>query len=129
MMLQKELYESGFVETYYLLFERKCYSILNTKYSPILDALSSKYDFKHLCLTHHETIYYKSSKLRPVYEFFANVFAAKVTSKHTHFDNLIKHLPKSFNAFEKLFVIFYDHIQNNKRFTDVKLKKGESYEQ
>ena len=127
-ILQQELYKSGFVETYYLLLNKKCYSILNTKYSPILDALSSKYDFEHLCLVHHENIYYKGSKFRPIHEFFANVFAAKVASKHTHFDNLIKFLPKSFNAFEKLFVIFYDHIQNNKRFTDVKLKKGENYE-
>ena len=126
--LQKELYESGFVETYYLLLKKKCFSILNTKYSPILDALSSKYDFEHLCLAHHENTYYKCSKFRPVYEFFANVFAAKVTSKHQHFNNLIKLLPKSFNAFEKLFVIFYDRIQNNKRFLDVKLKKGDSNE-
>ncbi len=126
--LQSELYKSGFVETYYLLLKKKCFSILNTKYSPILDALSSKYDFEYLCLDHHESVYYKCSKYRPVYEFFANVFAAKVTSKHLHFDNLIKLLPKSFNAFEKLFVIFYDHLQNNKRFNDVKLKKGVSNE-
>lgn len=126
--LQKELYESGFVETFYLLIKKKCFSILNTKYSPILDALSSKYNLEYLCLDHHESSYYKYSKYLPVHEFFANVFAAKVTSKHTHFDNLIKLLPKSFNAFEKLFVIFYDRIQNNKRFNDVKLKRGDTYE-
>lgn len=121
--LQKELYESGFVETYYQLINKRCYSILNNKYSPILDALSSKYNFEGLCLSHHNTEYYENSKYRPVYEFFANVFASKVTSKHQNFESLIKYLPKSFTAFEKLFVIFYDHIQNNKRFTDVELKK------
>ena len=54
-------------------------------------------------------------------EFFANVFEAKVTSKHQQFDSLMKFLPKTFNAFEELFAIVYDHIQNNKRFTDVKI--------
>ncbi len=127
--IQKELYKSEFVEVYYQLIEKKCYQILNTKYSPILDALSSKFDFEGLCLSHHKNDYYKYSKYNAVYEFFANAFEAKVTSKHCEFENLIKHLPKSFNAFEKLFVIFYDHIQNNKRFTDVELKKvSERYE-
>ena len=127
--IQKQLYKSEFVEVYYKLIEKKCYQILNTKYSPILDALSSKYDFEGLCLSHHKNDYYKHSKYNAVYEFFANAFEAKVTSKHCEFDNLIKHLPKSFNAFERLFVIFYDHIQNNKRFTDVELKKeSERYE-
>lgn len=127
--IQKQLYRSEFVEIYYKLIEKKCYQILNTKYSTILDALSSKYDFEGLCLSHHKNDYYKYSKYNAVYEFFANAFEAKVTSKHCEFDNLIKHLPKSFNAFERLFVIFYDHIQNNKRFTDVELKKAsERYE-
>ena len=121
--IQKELYESGFVETYYQLITKKCYQILNTKYSPILDALASKFDFGGLCLACHHNDYYKYSKYNAVYEFFANAFLAKVTSKHCEFENLIKHLPKSFNAFEKLFGIFYNHIQNNKRFTDVELKK------
>ena len=127
--IQKQLYKSEFVDVYYQLIEKKCYQILNTKYAPILDALSSKYDFEGLCLSHHKNDYYKYSKFNAVYEFFANAFEAKVTSKHCEFDNLIKHLPKSFNAFERLFVIFYDHIQNNKRFTDVPLKKeSERYE-
>ena len=121
--IQKILYRNGFVEVYYQTLTKKCYSILNNKYSPILDSLSSQYDFDALFLDHHESSYYKSSKYKAVYEFFANVFAAKVTSQHTHFDNLIKHLPQSFSAFEKLFVIFYDHIQQNKRFNDVPVIK------
>ena len=127
--IQKELYESGFVEVYYQIFEKKCYQILNTKYAPILDALSSRFDFEGLCLFHHRNDYFKNSKFNAVYEFFANVFEAKVTSRHCEFDNLIQYLPRSFNAFERLFVCFYDHTQNNKTFTDVKLKKAsESYE-
>ena len=118
--LQKKLYESGFVEVYYQLYSKKCYSLLNEKYSPILDALSSKYDFNGLFIDHHEKDYYEHSNVKPVQEFFANVFESKVTSKHSQFDNLMKLLPKSFNAFERLFVIIYDHIQNNKRFNDVK---------
>ena len=123
--LQKRLYKSGFVETYYQFITKKCYSILNSKYGPILDALSSKYNFDGFCLHRHSIGYYKSHPTHLVEEFFANIFAAKVTSQHTYYDNLIKYLPRSFNAFEKLFVLFYDHIQNNKRFTDVKLKEVE----
>lgn len=121
--IQQELYKSNFVETYYQLYQKSCYSILNSKYAPILDALSSKHNFEGLCLSHHKETYYKDDKYNPVYEFFANLFRAKVTSRHVYIDNLMKYLPKSFDAFEKLFVIFYDHIQNNKRFTDVELKK------
>ena len=121
--IQKELYESGFVETYYLFVSKKCYSILNAKYSPVLDALSSRYDFSGMWLDHHDRLYYRLDRYRAVQEFFANLFAAKITSKHQHFDNLIKLLPNSFDAFERLFVMFYDHIQNNKRFTDVILKE------
>lgn len=125
-ILQQELYKSGFVETYYQMVTKRCYSILNNKYSPILDALSSKHDFSGLWLDHHDHFYYQVSKKRAVEEFFANMFEAKIMSKQLHFDNLIKYLPKSFNAFEQLFVIVYDHIQNNKRFTDLTLKRREN---
>ena len=127
--IQKRLYDIGFVETYYHLYDRKCFAILNLKYSPILDALSSKYDFDGLFLDHHMFSYYKYSKNNAVYEFFANLFEAKVTSKHVQFDNLIKFLPKSFEAFEELFFIFYNHIQQNKRFTDVKTRKVIKYDE
>ncbi len=122
--IQNQLYKSGFVEAYYQLFDKKCYLILNTKYSPILDALSSTHDFKGLCLSSHSKEYYKFDRYRVVQEFFANSFAAKVTSQHVCFDNLMKYLPKSFDAFERLFVIFYDHITNNKKFTDLQIIKG-----
>lgn len=122
--IQKYLYEIGFVETYYHLYDRKCFACLNLKYSPILDALSSKYDFDGLFLDHHLFSYYKLSKNNAVYEFFANLFEAKVTSKHVQFDNLIRFRPKSFEAFEELFDVFYNHIQQNKRFTDVKTRKA-----
>ena len=120
---QKQLYKCGFVETYYQFITKKCYAILNSKYSPILDVLSAHYNFDGFGLRRHGPDYYETDEYLLSEEFFANVFAAKVTSKHTHFDSLIKYLPRSFNAFEKLFVIFYDHIQNNKRFTDVKIKE------
>lgn len=124
--LQKELYENGFMEVYSQIYFKNCYSMLNLKYGPILDALSSKYDFDHLFLSHHQPSYYQyTDEYRPTIEFFANVFRAKVTSQHTHYDNLIKYLPKSFDAFERLFVIIYDHFQNNKRFTDVPIVEKE----
>ena len=122
-VFQKKLLESGFVEVYYQFVTKKCYSMLNKKYAPILDALSSKYDLSGFFLEYHDIWYYLLDKERITQEFFANMFAAKVTSKHAYFDNLIKYLPRSFNAFERLFVIFYDHIQNNKRFNDVKIKE------
>lgn len=121
--IQQELYKSNFVETYYQLYQKNCYSVLNDKYGPILDALSSKYNFEGLRLCHHKESYYKYDEYNPVYEFFANLFRAEVTSRHVYIDNLLKYLPKSFDAFEKLFAIAYSHIQNNKRFTDVELKK------
>lgn len=121
--LQIMLYENGFVETYYYLYEKKCNQILNDKYSPILDALSSIYDFNGLLLNHHDKLYYSLSSYRATFEFFANTFEAKVSGKYQHMEHLIKLLPKSFEAFEELFDICYQHIMNNKRFTDVLIKQ------
>ena len=121
--LQKELYKSNFVELYYQLYIKKCNEKLNVKYSPILDALSSTYDLNGWMLDHHEKGYYRSKKCRLVYEFFANVFAAKITSNFDALKSLIKLLPNSFDAFEKLFVIAYDHIQNNLKFSDINFIK------
>ena len=117
--LQMHLYNTGFVEAYYNLYMSGCYMEINGKYSPILDALSSSFDLSHLFLAHHSLEYYSDFDSLAVEEFFANLFEAKIASKHKYFDNLIKYLPKSFSAFEQLFVIFYDRIQNNKRFNDV----------
>lgn len=122
--LQKRLYKCGFVEVYYQLLTKKCNDFIDNKYEPILDALSSRYNLEGYLIHHHAVDYYRMDETRPVREFFANLFAVKVTSKHVLFDHLIKHLPKSFEAFEELFSIFYEHIQNNKRFTDVKLRRG-----
>ena len=121
--IQKELYENGFQEVYYQVYQKSCYQILAQKYIPILDALSSKYQIRDMLLPGHGMHYYNISKEKAAIEFFANVFADKVGSNHNRFGELIKLMPKSFDAFERLFVIFYDHIQNNKRFTDVKIKK------
>lgn len=120
--IQNKLYKSGFVEVYYQILEKKCYSILNKKYGPILDALSSEYDLSSIFLSHHKKSYYSVENL-PVQEFFANTFAAKVSYDCKHIDELIKLLPESFNAFERLFVTFYDRIQNNKRFTNLQVKE------
>lgn len=119
--LHKELYESGFVDTYYQLYTKKCYFMLNHKYGPVLDALSSKYNFDGFFLYHHANGYYEGKN--PVHEFFANLFEAELTSQFQHFESLNKLLPKSFSAFQKLFSIFYERIINNKRFTDLKSKK------
>ena len=117
--VHKELYESGFVEIYYQLVNKKCYSVVEQKYAPIMDALSSKHDITNLYLRGHSIEYYKINKELLVQEFFAHAFSDKVTANHTRFDSLIKLMPKSFNAFERLFVLIYDHIMNNKRFTDM----------
>ena len=121
--IQKRLYECNFVEYYYQLFVKKCYAILNQKYAPILDALSSRHDFHGLALIYHESEYYQYKKNADVHEFFANLFSAEVSSDYHHFEPLKKYLPKSFSAFEKLFGLFFERIQNNKRFTDIKLKE------
>ena len=120
--LHKELYDSGFVKIYYQIITKKCFQVIEQKYSPITDALSAKYDVSGLFFRCHSLIYYGRRPSLLVQEFFANVFADKLAANHTRFDTLIKLLPESFNAFERLFVILYDHIQNNKRFTDIPLK-------
>lgn len=119
--LHKELYESGFVDTYYQLYKKKCYFMLNHKYGPVLDALSSKYNFDGFFLWHHENGYYEGRDA--VHEYFANLFDAELASQFQHFESLNKLLPKSFSGFQKLFSIFYERIMNNKRFTDLKSKK------
>ena len=119
MAIHKELYESGFVEIYYQIIKKKCFEIVEQKYSPIMDALSSKYDISYHYLRGHSIEYYNLNKELLVQEFFANLFKEKVTGNHTRFDSLIKLMPKSFNAFERLFVIIYDHIMNNKKFNDM----------
>ena len=124
--LQEELYKSGFVEVFHQLVNKNLVDILNNKYSPILDALSSKYNLEYFGLSHHSLDYYQDDPESIYQEFFANCFEAKVTSNYQNFDNLIKYLPKSFAAFEKIFYIFYNHIQNDKRFNDVKTVNKEA---
>lgn len=119
--LHQELYECGFVEVYYQIATKKCFRVLQQKYLAILDALSSTYDITGLFLPGHEKEYYATRPEKGVLEFFANVCADKLTGNHTRYDQLIKLMPKSFNAFERLFVLIYDRIQNNKRFTDLKI--------
>jgi len=119
--LQDELYKCGFVEVYYQIATKNCFSILNKKYIAILDALSAIYPIDGLFLLGHEKEYYELDEKHPVYEFFANVCADKLLGNQYRYDQLIKLMPKSFNAFERLFVLIYDHIQNNKRFTNLSL--------
>lgn len=121
--IHRELEELDFIEAYYQIYTKQCYKPINDKYSPILDALSSKYDLADFFLDHHTIFYYSLGEYRPIQELFADLFAAKVTSEHAYLDNVKVILPKTFDAFERLFVIFYDHIQNNKRFTDVSIKE------
>ena len=123
--IHRILYNSGFVEAYYLLYTRQCAKILNNKYSPILDALSSRYNLDGHLLDHHQHLYYElTDDSRPVSELFANLFEAKVTNKHVQFDELKKFLPKSFEGFEELFNLFYERFMANKRFTSVKRKEA-----
>ena len=119
--LQNELYQCGFVEVYYQIATKKCFDTLNRKFGSMLDALSAIYPIEGTYLTGHEKGYYQLDPNRPVYEFFANTFADKLMGDHCKYDQLIKLMPKSFNAFERLFVLIYDHIQNNKRFKDLPL--------
>jgi len=123
--LHKELYECGFVEVYYQIGTKKCFKVLLQKYESILDALSSIYNIEGMFLPGHEKEYYDLDDRRPVQEFFANVCVDKLMGYHTRYDQFIKLMPKSFNAFERLFVLIYDRIQNNKRFTDLKLVEQE----
>ena len=111
------------MEVYYQLFTKKWYSLLDEKYGPVVDAISSKKDLKELFLTCHTVDYYNINDSRAVEEFYANLFAAKVTSEHVKFKELRRLLPESFAAFEELFYMFYDRIQNNKRFTDVAIRR------
>jgi hypothetical protein len=120
--LQDELTQCGFVNVYYLMCLKKCSDIINNKYSPILDALSSKYNLDELLLAHHDYTYYDNDSLI-AQELFANLFQDKVTSNFTNRDIVRKYLPRTYRAFEQLFDIFYTHIQNNKRFTDVRLRE------
>ncbi len=120
--IQKILYENGFVETYYLLVTKRCYSILNDKYSPIIDALTSKYDYTGLKLRGHDKEYYEYRKDRLADEFFANLFAAKVTGKEYCLSKIKQLLPESYEAFEMLFNIFYERIQKNKKFNDLSVR-------
>lgn len=122
--IHQKLEEEGFVEAYYQILIKDCAKPINEKYSPILDVLSSKYDLSDLFLDHHSFDYYYSNHYRPIQELFAGLFAAKVCSSYSYLDSVKTILPKTFNAFERLFVMFYDHIQNNKRFTDVKIKEA-----
>ena len=121
--IHKELYKSGFVETYYQYVTKGMPAILDDKYHPIIDLLSSKYDFSGFRLSHHdEEYYYLKSRLG--FELFANLFSAKVTSRYDMLENFEKMMPRSMEAFEELFSIIYDHIQNDKRFTDLELKEA-----
>ena len=120
--LQKKLYESGFVEIYYQLYTKGWYKLIQEKYGPVIDAMSSRVELKHYFLVCHTVEYYKQNKAIAVEEFFANLFAEKVTSEHVAFKELKRLLPESFAAFEELFYIFYDRLMNNKRFTDVSIK-------
>ena len=121
--IQKLLYECGFVEVYYQLYTKKWYQLLNEKYAPIIDAISAKVELNSLFLMGHTVEYYRLYKSRGVQEFFANLFEAKVTSEHVTFKELKRLLPESFAGFEELFYIFYDRLQNNKRFTDVGIRR------
>ena len=127
--LQTELYKSGFVETFYELYTNDYPKTINEGYSTVIDALSSKYDLSYLGLCHHEIEYYRSDPgTKQVQEFFANLFSAKVTSNQAQLDNTAKYFPRSFEAFEELFSIIFNHIEQNKRFTDVKIRKGEKHD-
>lgn len=128
-LLQDRLYKSGFVETYYELRTNNYFHDLNRKYASVLDALSSKHDLTFLCLAHHQFAYYEyGPETIAAEEFFANLFSAKVTLNQAELDGSAKYFAKSFEAFEELFSIIFNHIEKNKRFTDVKLNKGEKHD-
>ena len=63
---------------------------------------------------------YINDEYNLIYEFFAKAFAAKATFDLRQYEELTDYFPK---AFDKLFYVFYAHIQNCKRLT--KLRKQE----
>lgn len=121
--IQRELYESGYVEANYQLLIKNCYATLNRKYSTILDALSSKYDLHGLGLSHHLLNYYLDNDERPAKEAFANLFKAIITNEKVKMRYFKNFFPETFEAFKELFLIIVTHILNNRRFTDLKIKK------
>ena len=121
--IQRELYESGYVEAYYQLLLKKCNATLNRKYSPVLDALSSKYNLHGLGLDHHLLNYYSYDDELPASETFANLFEGIITNKRAQMCYFKKFFPETFEAFKELFLIIVTHILNNRRFTDLKIKK------
>ena len=126
-VLQRRLYKSGFMETYYQFHTSDAFPTLHDKYSPVLNALvSSNYSLASCCLDFSD--YYDLSNSNNATQcFFAHLFAAKVTSSQAQPFELLKQLlPKSLAAFEELFHIFLDHIQNNRRFTKKEVIKDES---
>ena len=121
--IQRELYESGYVEAYYQLLIKKCNATLNRKYSPVFDALSSKYNLHGLGLSHHLLNYYLDNDERPAHEVFANLFKAIITNEKVKMRYFKNFFPETFEAFKELFLIIVTHILNNRRFTDLKIKK------
>lgn len=131
--IQNKLDQCGFVECYYELIQlimKKEFKPLEDKYRPILHALCNKYDFIGLNLVYLN----KKDPKKPkelskcsVQEFFADLFEAKVASNQPYYDELRKLLPESFAGFEELFKISNEHIIKDKKFDDVKVKKGTKY--
>ena len=124
-LIHKDLYKSGFVEAYYEVVTKKLYKVMNDRFSPLLDALSSKYDFKESFLDHHELDYYKEDKYNSTYEMFANLFVSKTTYSKTDYEFLNKLLPKTNEAFSKLFDILYSKIMKNESFDDCEIRRSE----
>ena len=120
--IQDQLYECGFVETLYQVYQGGYFAEINRKYSPILDALSSRHDFSGQLLSHHKYDYYQEDPENVGMEFFANLFAMKVQDDGTIESMLKVYLPASLAAFEELFSLIMDHILGDKPFDDVRLR-------
>ena len=116
------LYKSRFMEVYYQLTMKSCHKRINEKYSFILDALSSLYPLDNFHLICHDFTYYQRDDSLGVEEFFAHAFRLKVMGRLYKNMYIHKLMPQTFRYFNELFDIFKDHILNDKRFNDVKLK-------
>jgi hypothetical protein len=92
------------------LAESKIAKEINDMMDPIGDALSSLFVFPSIGLSGHTSTYYSDDEERPSSEFFANLFEVEVTSNQLKESFLKKLLPKSFEAFQRLFGIVQNHF-------------------
>ena len=120
--LQDELYEAGFVDTYYELSCNDYLKEFGESIIPVADALSSKYKLQGYYLPYHDYDYYQIGNFHLGSEFFANMFDYKISNYSIYYEDIKKYLPRSFEAFDLLFDIVYDFLMKNKDLSEFCIK-------